>query len=295
MGEHRIRRVMWRRDGRSTAQRQIEELRGAPVTGKAGSVATRIRLLAYWTSLDLDKHIGQLPINISLFRKDELAHALEAMKDPFGAGLCVSNLVAVAFEGERLGHLTVPQGRVGLATVSSVAIGGALLKAGIPMDSKFGGILQVRNHKPLRFTELIEYWGCSVDPAQIFVASKMTQVGEAASRGEGKVLASFCEFPAPCRAMVEATIGKLDKARLDGLIMIGETSKPLCGVAVGLNKVGMILQSGLNPAASAVETGIEVVNRAMSGVIDYGRLSSFWLVLVTAWTEGKVVQSMRYS
>ena len=44
----------------------------------------------------------------------------------------------------------------------------------------------------------------------------------------------------------------------------------------GLNKVGMVLQSGLNPVAAAVEAGIEVVNHAMSGMIDYGKLSSFW-------------------
>ncbi len=39
---------------------------------------------------------------------------------------------------------------MGLATVSSVAVSGALLKAGIPLDSKFGGVLQFRNHRPLQ-------------------------------------------------------------------------------------------------------------------------------------------------
>jgi repressor of nif and glnA expression len=35
------------------------------------------------------------------------------------------------------------------------------------------------------------------------------------------------------------------------------------------------LQSGLNPIAAAVEAGVEVTNRAMSGVIDYSKLRKF--------------------
>jgi repressor of nif and glnA expression len=37
----------------------------------------------------------------------------------------------------------------------------------------------------------------------------------------------------------------------------------------------MVLQSGLNPVAAAVEAGIEVTNRSMSGVIDYAKLKKF--------------------
>jgi repressor of nif and glnA expression len=38
----------------------------------------------------------------------------------------------------------------------------------------------------------------------------------------------------------------------------------------------MILLGGLNPVAAAVESGIEVENRAMSGVIEYQDLIKFW-------------------
>jgi len=57
---------------------------------------------------------------------------------------------------------------------------------------------------------------------------------------------------------------------------MGEMSEPVCEVPVGLNKIGMILQSGLNPVAAAVEAGVEVENHAMSGLIDYRKLVSFW-------------------
>jgi repressor of nif and glnA expression len=198
------------------------------------------------------------------------------MKDAFASEICVSDLVAVVSEGERLGEAIIPPGKIGFATVCSIAINGALLKAGIPMDSRFGGILQIRNHKPLRFVELIEYAGSSIDPSEIFITSRMTSVSEVAKKGDGKILANFREIPAACRPLAEEVITGLKASRLGGLVMMGNASETVCGVPVGLNKVGIILRGGLNPVAAAVEAGIEGINRAMSGFIEYQKLVSFW-------------------
>ena len=275
MDERGLTRTLGARDGRYITKQGIEELGGALVRDRVGAITARIELLAYRTSLDLEKRTGLVPINTSLFPKEKFKLALAAMREPFQTGLCVSELVAVASEGDVLGEITVPPGKVGLATVSNVAINGALLKAGVPLDSRFGGVLQVRNNNPLRFIELIECSGCSLSPAEIFVASKMTKVSEAASSGEGKILAHFRELPAACRSTVETILGKLKEAGIDGVIMTGKPNETLCEIPVGFNKVGMILQSGLNPVAAAVEAGIEVTNRSMSGVIDYAKLKKF--------------------
>ncbi len=198
------------------------------------------------------------------------------MKGVFGAELCISDLVAVASEGERLGEVIVPKGKVGLATVSSITISGALLKAGIPLDSRFGGILQIRNQEPLRFVDLIEYTGSSLDPSEVFIAGKMTSVGEAARKGNGKILASFWEIPALARPKAENVIKRLELAGMRGLVVLGRMAKPVGELPVAPNKVGMILESGLNPVAAAVEAGIEVINHTLSGVIDFKKLRSFW-------------------
>jgi repressor of nif and glnA expression len=253
----------------------MEELGGALVRDRVASIDARIELLAYRTSIDLDKHTGEVPINTSLFPKEEFRKALSAMKDSFKARLCVSDLVAVAFEGETLGEIPVPPRKIGLATVSNVAVNGVLLKAGVPLDSRFGGVLQFRNHRPLRFVELIECSGCSLSPAEIFLASRMTNVREVANTGEGKILAHFRELPSPCRPVVETIIGKLNEAGIGGVIIIGKQNEAACEIPVAFNKIGMVLQSGLNPIAAAVEAGIEVTNRAMSGVIDYSKLRKF--------------------
>ncbi len=148
------------KDGRVITKLGKEELKNALVTDKVGFVITKIELLAFSTTFDVNTGKGQVIINISFFPKDRFQKAIKAMKEAFHARLCVSQLVAMANEEERLGGMLVPEGMVGFATVCSITINGALLKAGVPMDSKFGGILQIRNSQPLRFIELINYEGC---------------------------------------------------------------------------------------------------------------------------------------
>lgn len=264
------------RDGRLITPSGIEELRNALVGDKVGFVINRIELLAFRTTFDWESQSGLVPINTSLFPQERFPQALKAMRDAFKAEICVSELVAVAKEGEKIGETIVPQGKVGFATVCSIVVNGALLRAGIPMDSRFGGILQIRNHKPLRFVELIHYAGSSLDPSEIFVRGKMTSVGEAARKGEGKALANFREIPAQCRPIAETVIAKLREVNLGGLVVMGNTSEPVCEVPVEPNKVGIILFGGLNPVAAAEEAGIEAESVAMSSAIDYRQLRSFW-------------------
>jgi len=264
------------RDGRLITHLGLEELESALVSDKVGFVASKIELLAYQTEFDIDKRQGKVPVNISFFPERQFKKAIEVMKGAFQAGICVGDLVAVARRGEKLGGIIMPQGKIGLATVCSVIVNGALLKAGIPMDSKFGGILQIKNHKPLRFVELIQYSGSSLDPSEIYITSKMTSVGQVARKGEGRVLANFREIPAICQPKAEKVVAGLKEAHLGGVLMMGEVSKSVCEVPVELNKVGMILTGGLNPVAAAVESGIQVENHAMSTAMEYRELIRFW-------------------
>jgi repressor of nif and glnA expression len=257
------------RDGRSITELGLEELQSALVSDKVGFVASKIELLAYQTDFDPDKRQGKVPVNISFFPERQFRKAIEVMRGVFRAGICVSDLIAVAHQGEKLGGIVAPRGKIGLATVCSVIINGALLKAGVPMDSRFGGILQMKNHRPFRFVELIQYSGTSLDPSEIYIASRMTSVGPVARKGEGRILANFREIPAICQPLAEKVIGRLKEANLGGVLMMGEVSKPVCEIPVELNKVGMILTGGLNPVAAAVESGIEVDNHAMSTVMEY--------------------------
>jgi len=264
------------RDGRLITESGIDELGNALVRDKVGFAISRIELLAFRTSFNWEKGTGSVPVNVSFFPKEKFARALQAMKPAFAAGLGVSDLVAVAREGERLGETVVPDGKIGLATVCSIVVNGSLLKAGVPIDSRFGGILQIRNHQPIRFVELIHYAGSSVDPSEVFIRARMTSVREAATNGSGKILANFREIPALCRPIAEGVVAKLKEAGLGGLLLMGNTSEPVCEIPVELNRIGVILLGGLNPVAAAEEAGIEAENHAMSTVMEYQNLIKFW-------------------
>ena len=276
MDNRGLTKLIGRHDGRAITELGIEEIRNARVHDKIGFAISRIEILAFRTSLDLDKRQGLLPVNVSFFPRKVFKKALELMKPAFSKGLCVSELVACADEGERIGELLVPMGYTGFATVCSIVVNGILLRNGVPMDSRFGGILQVKDGKPLRFVELINYSGSSLDPSEVFIRGRMTSVRQAADQGEGKILANFREIPVPALKLVDKLIISLRNAGIGGVLAIGEIGEPICQIPVDINRVGMILYGGLNPVACAHETGIEVENRAMSTVMEYQELRNFW-------------------
>jgi hypothetical protein len=264
------------RDGRVLTPKGLEELKMALAPEQVGFILEKLELLAFRTTFDPGKRAGQVVINTSLFDKDKFKRALAAMREAFKAGICVSDLVAVASEGEKLGDVVIPSGKVGFATVCSVTINGILLKSGVPMESRFGGVLEIKDSKPRRFVAIINYSGTSLDPSEQYIRAKMTNVNEAAKTGNGRILANFREIPAPSRAIVEETITRLKEAGIDGVYVLGNTSEPVCQIAVGMNRVGVVLLGGLNPVAAAVEAGIEVENIAESGMVDFEQLTSFW-------------------
>jgi hypothetical protein len=274
MDERGLTKLIGRRDGRIITSLGQDEINNARVQDKIGLSISRIDVLSFKTTFDLKKMHGLTPVNISFFPQDQFKKALAAMKPVFKKNLAVSSRVAIAPAGKSLGDIVVPEGKMGLATVCSILINGVLLKHGIPIDSKFGGILQIKNSEPLRFVELIHYAGSSLDPSEIFIRGKMTSVGQVVEKGEGKILANFREIPALSRNLVEDIKGQLAKAGINGVLSIGSTGNPIGQTNVDLNKVGMILVGGLNPVAKAYEEGFDVDNKAMSTVMEYEDLQS---------------------
>jgi repressor of nif and glnA expression len=270
--EKGLTRLVGRRDGRVITDLGLMELKRALVSDKVGFAFSRIETLAFRTDFNLEERTGRVPINVSFFPKEHFQKAVKIMKPVFHAGICVSDLVAVAGEGESIGDMTVPEGKTALATVCSIAVNGALLKASVPVDSRFGGILQIQGYQPYRFTELINYAGSSLDPSEIFISAGMTSVTQAVKSGNGEILANFREIPAVCRPIAEEVVTKLKDAGIGGLFLMGNVSEPVCEIPVDLNRVGVILLGGLNPVAAAREAGIESENYAMSVLVDYQTL-----------------------
>lgn len=273
--ERGLTELVGRVDGRTITDKGLSEISSARVKDKVGFAISRIEMLAFRTNFDYVNGQGEVPVNVSFFPKDKFKKALGIMSPAFESGFCVSDLVITAENGQKIGDVTVPDGKIGFATICSIVVNGTLLKAGIPMDSRFGGILQLQNRKPVRFTEIIHYNGSSLDPSEIFIKARMTSVRAAASTGNGEVLANFREVPAVCRPIVEDVLSGLKRARLGGILSMGNVSESVCQVPVDLNRIGLVLLGGLNPVAAAQEAGLEADNYSMSTVVNYKNLIRF--------------------
>ena len=264
------------RDGRMITPAGRQEVKEALAPQHLGFVREKLEALAYQTKLDPAKRTGLLAVNTSIIDEANFREALSAMKKVFEAGICVSELVATASAGEKIGTVVIPDGKKGLATVCGAAVNGVLLKAGVPTEFRFGGVLEIRNSQPHRFVAIIDYSGTSLDPSEQFIRAKMTSVGEAAVSGRGKILGNFRTIPAPARKVFEETVAALKEIGIGGVFALGQTSESVCQISVPMNRIGVVQLGGLNPVAAAVEAGFEIENIAESGLIDFQQLHSYW-------------------
>jgi repressor of nif and glnA expression len=250
----------------------LEELKIALAPEHVGFVLEKLETLAFQTTFNPKTRTGLVPINTSLIAKDKLKKALAVIDEAYQAGFCVSELIAVAQPGEKLGSVIVPEGKVGIGTICSVVVNGVLSKSGVPISSKFGGVLELRAPKQERFVAIIYYEGTSLDPSEQYIRARMTSVREAAKTGKGRILANFREIPAPSRAIVSEKMAEMKEAGIGGVYRLGNTSESICQIPVGPNRVGIVFLGGLNALAAVSEAGIEVDNNSESGVIDFKRL-----------------------
>jgi repressor of nif and glnA expression len=264
------------RDGRMLTPQGVEELRMALAPDQVGFILDKLEMLAFRTTFDPVRRSGLVPVNTSIINIAQFDQVLAAIKPVFKSGLAVSQLVKLARAGEKIGSVIIPAGKIGLATVCSVVVNGTLLKAGIPIESRFGGILEIRNNLARRFVALIAYAGTSLDPSEQYIRARMTSVSQVVATASGMILANFREIPAVSRGHVVEKLEQLKAAGIQGVLVLGNTSEPVCQIAVGLNRVGIILLGGLNPVAAAVEAGLEVENLAESGLVEYSELQSIW-------------------
>ncbi|MCE5238368.1 NrpR regulatory domain-containing protein [bacterium] len=262
------------RAGRELTEAGQAELANARVADQVALTFAKIERLAYLTRFDLEAGSGKIVINLSLFRQAEFDAAMKVMRPVFLSRWATSDLIATFQPGQKLGDQAIPRGMVGLGTVSAVTLNGVLLSHGIPVQSEFGGLVEVAGHEPVRFTEIIRYGGTSIDPVEVFIKGKATSVQQVVTTGRGKVGAGFRICPAIAREHVMRLVDAMSAWRLRGVAAIGAESRPLMETEVGVDRMGLVICAGLNPIAAAEEAGYSTVNRAMSGVFEYADMEA---------------------
>lgn len=258
--------------GHQLTEKGRGELNSSKIIERVGFLSSKIDQMTYQMNFDLNTTSGTVVINLTLVNPRELARNIPYIYKVYADGFAMGSMLTFMGPGETLGHISVPEGMIGLGTVCSITLNGVLLKHGIPTVSRFGGLLEIKAKKPSRFVEIIMYDGTSIDPLEVFIRSGMTNYMSAITTGNGRIGASFREFPAESRDKVEKLAERLGRIGLGGLVRIGRQGQSLIDIPVGEGRVGAIIIGGLNPVSILEENGIRAYSRALAGLIDFNRL-----------------------
>ncbi|MFZ3058829.1 MAG: NrpR regulatory domain-containing protein [Candidatus Methanoperedens sp.] len=259
-------------DGRVITGRGIDELSNALVRDRVGFIISKIERLMCDTTFDPLTKQGSVIINMSVIDKNDFDKTMEILKNVIHTGYPFSPYVKLIDEGTFISDIEIPEGKTGIATMCSMTIDGILLKNGISVNPKYGGILKVKSNKPLCFEDIIAYSGTSIDPMRIFISKKMTRVLDTVNTGSGKLLANLREIPEQALAEAKEVLGSVVDARIGGIAEIGEPGKSVLNVAVDPGKVGVVIYAGTNMTAAVSEMGIRVTTYPISTVIDFKNL-----------------------
>lgn len=257
--------------GRTLTELGESEMNDALIGDRFGFVISRIEEMAFRTTYNPETGDGVVPVNISYFDKDDLETVIDVVSYTAHSGYMISPRVKIIEEDEEF--IFLPPGKIGIATVCSVTFDGLLLKAGIPVEPSYGGILQIANRKPVRFLDLISYNGTSIDPIEIFMNRKTTSVLEVLEKGEGKILANVRQINSSAYDRVIEIIKQAEKAGLGSCFPPGEIDESLFGAPVETGKFGIAIVGGINGICALEETGIKIETNPVSTVLEYRTMS----------------------
>ncbi len=261
------------RRGRSITEKGKREAGTSRVLERIGLLSGKIDSMAYQMDFDPALRRGSVVVNVSAIPLEEFtAERRKLIEKVFSKGYSMGKMLALFEPGESGVDIDIPDGYIGIGTVCSITLNGVLLRRGIPTFSRFGGLMEMRAGKPVRFVDIIHYDGTSIDPLVVFIRSGMADYIGAVTTGNGRIGASFREFPADSAEAVRNISEQLETLGLGSLLCLGNPGQSLHGVPVGPQRVGAIIIGGLNPMSIFEETGLRIQSSALSSLVDFNRL-----------------------
>lgn len=224
--------------------------------------------LATQVTYDPVGNTGTIIYNLSLIPEDDLQDAIRVFRQAHRAGISVSNRVRFLTPGETLGSFTVPAATAGICTICTITLDGLLLRRGVPLHPIGGGLVEVEDRMPKRFTHLILYEATTIDPLEVLVAQDQTSICRMMQEGRGTILGNIRECHMEAEAQVEGLLDDLGQHGFTGILDVGAPNIPLLGVPVSPQYFGVAMVGGTNPMAALKERGIPVVTKALKGLMD---------------------------
>jgi repressor of nif and glnA expression len=238
------------------------------MTGPLKFVDHSIEDFAMQVTYDPSKGIGKVVYNLSLIKNEDFEYAVSILKDAYKTGVSVSGLVRFASSGEKVADYVVPEGCTAICTVCSTTFDGLLIRRGVPVNPIGGGVVEIENRAPIRFTHIILYEHTTIDPLQVLISHKITSVNNVMRRGSGNILANIREFHMEAQPLVGSVLDELTNSSFTGILEVGMPNVPLLGVPVSPQFVGIAAVGGTNPMAAIREGGRWVQKQAMKGLMD---------------------------
>jgi len=231
-------------------------------------IISRIENMMYEVTFDPVKRKGKIIINISIVNESDLKKIIGLFRQAVHSGLAVSPFMKIIRAGEKIGNLKIESGKAGIASACSITIDGVLLKAGIPVKPKLGGVVEIHEGSPLRFTDVLTYDSTTIDPLDVFMSQELTSVTQMINTGSGKILANMREAPMSARNRIEVVLDSLVNAGFSCILEVGEPNNDILGVQVGRDKLGIAVIGGTNPMALVQENDLEIDTRELSILLD---------------------------
>ncbi|TAJ45897.1 hypothetical protein CUJ86_03665 [Methanofollis fontis] len=227
---------------------------------------------AMQVTYDPSEDEGLVIYNLSLIGADDFEPVLSIMKDTFRAGISPSGLVQFFHAGERAGAYTVPEGKIGICTVCSITIDGVMIRRGAPLHPIGGGVVEIEDGTPRRFTDMVLYDATTIDPLQMLVSQEISDISGVIRYGKGSVLANLRECHMEAEPAVATIIEDLERSMISGILEVGPPNAPILGYTCSPQYFGIAILGGTNVMAAVLEGGFRVEINSLKGLIDVGRL-----------------------
>ena len=239
-----------------------EKLEKGLIYDQVDFIHSKFEEMIYLTDFNYMEQKGNVVVNTSTIYNEESINILEEI---FKSGLSVSPYV----------HLNKVENNdeIEVTTICGTTIDGILLNEGIASQLQYGGLLQIEDSRPIKFTDIISYRKTSITPLDAFTNSGLTSVLDVIRTGNGIIPANFRLIPGVSRQKTVDIINKLNKIGINGVIGISDEGKDILGLPVPDGMVGICIIGGIAPFCALKELGQEIDIKIAEEIKDFNTLS----------------------
>ncbi|MDI3549066.1 MAG: HTH-type transcriptional regulator, global nitrogen regulator NrpRI [Methanobacterium sp.] len=252
--------------GRRITSEGMKELEKGLIYDQVDFIFAKFEDMMYQTTLDPTTGLGKVVVNSSTFSNNE--EIMDIITNVFSKGIAVSPYVKIIPSSES------DESKITMETICGTTIDGMLLKAGIPVVPRYGGLVEIKNYIPQTFTELIAYKKTSMTPLEAFTDQEMTSVLEVIESGSGNIPANFRLIPATAREKALKLFTNLQKIGVSGLLKIGKPGESVLGIPIDKDMVGITITGGISPLCAAKEAGYDVNIKMAENTVEFSEMES---------------------